>query len=134
MTQPADSHVAQTMTARYGRPAVGRRRAGWVLVALVVAGMLGWLVWAALGRSQDSVGGLVESFDVRSPHGIAVTVRITRTSTDAVQCTITAIASDHSQVGLLTLRLPAGPAGTSTLTTLVKTEREATAADVAGCG
>lgn len=134
MTRPAGNDVAEAMAVRYGRPSVGRQRAGWAVVALVVVALLGWLMWAALGRSHDTVGGLVESFDVRSPHAIAVTVQITRTTTAAAQCTVTAIASDHSQVGRKTLRLPAGPSGSRTLTTLVRTEREATAADVVDCG
>jgi Domain of unknown function (DUF4307) len=134
VTRPPNSAAAEAMAARYGRPSVGRRRAGVVVIAVVVGGLLGWLVWAALGQSRDTVGGLVQSYDVRSPHEISVTVQITRTSAAAVHCTVSAIASDHSEVGRRVVRLPAGSSGTRTITTTVRTEREATTADVAGCG
>ena len=135
MTRPTDSDQTDAMDARYGRPTVPRRRAGVAVIAVGVVALLGWVVWAAMGQADDNrVGGLVESFDVRSPHEVAVTVQITRTSTDAVQCTITAIATDHTEVGQRLVRLPAGPSGTRTITTVVRTEREATTADVVGCG
>ena len=122
------------MNARYGRPSVPRRRAGIVVIAVGVLALLGWVVWAALGQADNNnVGGLVESYDVTSPHQVTVTVQITRTSTDAVHCTITAIATDHSEVGQRVVRLPAGPSGTRTITTVVRTEREATTADVGDC-
>jgi hypothetical protein len=122
------------MAERYGRTSPGRRRAGIVAIAVGVLALLGWAVWAALAQSHDSVGGLVESYDVKSPHEVSVTVQITRTSTDAVHCTITAIATDHTEVGQRVVRLPAGVSGTRTITTLVRTEREATTADVVNCG
>lgn len=121
------------MAERYGRPSVAGRRAGIAVIAVVVVALLGWLVWAALGQSSATEGGLVESYDVRSPHQVSVTVQITRTSTDAVLCTVAAIASDHVEVGQRVVTLPAGLSGTRTVTTLVRTEREATTADVTGC-
>ena len=104
------------------------------LLGGVVSFLLGWLVWAALSHSRQDVGALVESFDVRSPHQVAVTVLITRTSSAAVHCTVAAIASDHATVGQRVLRLPPGSSGTSRVSALVRTEREATTVDVVGCG
>ena len=134
VTQPTNGANAEAMAARYGRPSAARRRVGFAVIALGVAALLAWVVWAALGQSGNNVGGLVESFDVRSPHEVSVTVQITRTSTDAVHCTISAMASDHAEVGQRVVRLPAGSSGTRTITTVVRTEREATTADVVDCG
>jgi hypothetical protein len=134
VTLPTGSADADAMAARYGRPSGARRRVGYAAIALGVAALLIWVVWAAMGQASHDVGGLVESFEVRSPHEVSVTVQITRSSTDAVHCTITAIATDHSEVGQRVVRLPAGSSGTRTITILVRTEREATAADVVDCG
>jgi uncharacterized protein DUF4307 len=134
VTRSPETAAEQAMAERYGRTSPGRRWAGIVAMAIGVLALLGWVVWAALAQSHNSVGGLVESYDVRSPHEVSVTVQITRTSTDAVHCTITAIATDHTEVGQRVVRLPAGPSGTRTITTVVRTEREATTADVVDCG
>lgn len=134
VTRPNDdAAAAQAMAARYGRPAVPRRRVGIAVIAVGVAALLVWVVWAAIGQSRNNVGGLVESFDVKSPHAMSVTVQITRGSTKAVHCTVVALATDHSEVGQRVVRLPAGPSGTLTVTTLVRTERGATAADIVDC-
>jgi hypothetical protein len=133
VTRTPQGTADPAMAERYGRPALARRWVGLAAIAIGVLVLLGWAVWAALGQSHRGVGGLVESFDVRSPHQVAVTVQITRRSTDPVQCTITAIATDHTEVGQRVLRLPAGATGTRTLTRVVRTEREATSADVVDC-
>jgi hypothetical protein len=127
----ADADAA--LAARYGRSASGRRRTGIVVIAIVAAALTGWAVWAALGQSGDTVGGLVESYDVRSPHEISVTLQITRTAEGPAQCTVVALASDHAQVGRHVVRLAPATSGTRTITTLVRTEREATTADVTDC-
>ncbi len=129
MTRPS----TQAMAERYGHPSLARGRAGLAVIVFLAVALLGWAVWAALGQTGEQVGGLVESYDVRSPHLVSVTLQITRESTDAVQCTVSAIASDHVEVGRQVVRLPPGDTGTRTVTTVVRTEREATSADVASC-
>jgi hypothetical protein len=133
VTQAPDPPAADPLVARYGRPSQQRRRVGLVVVSIATLALLAWAIWAAIGQSDGAVGGLVESYDVRSPHAVSVTVQITRGSGDPVECTVSAIAEDHSEVGRRMVRLPAGDSGTHTVTTLVRTEREATAADVTDC-
>jgi uncharacterized protein DUF4307 len=130
---PPDKVSTDAMTTRYGRPSATGRRLGIALIVVVAAALVGWLVWAALGQAGDSVGGLVESYDVRSPHQISVTLQITRTSDGPARCTVVALASDHAEVGRHVVTLPTGPSGTRTVTTAVRTEREATTADVTDC-
>ena len=134
MTARNELGPSDELATRYGRPSVAHRNLGVVLIGLVVAVLLLWVVWATLGRSEDRVSGLVESFVVRSPHEVAVTVQITRSGTGPAHCTIEAIATDHSSVGQRVVRLPAGPGGTHRISTVIRTEREATAADVVDCG
>jgi hypothetical protein len=123
----------QSLAERYGRPSPAGRRLGIAAIAVIVAGLLAWLVWAALAQSRSTIGGVVQSYDVRSPHQIVVTLQVSRGSGDAVTCTVTALASDHTEVGRRAVRDPAGQSGTRAFRVAVKTEREATTATVAGC-
>lgn len=133
MTQPLDQDSDGTLAARYGRRPARRVPTWLVLAVVVVAALLGWAVWAAFGSSRDTVGALVQSYSVRSDHLVSVTVEITRTTSQPVQCTVTATATDHSQVGEQVVRLPAGSSGTMVRTVDVRTERQATSADVGAC-
>lgn len=127
---PADEAA---LDERYGRRPAGKVPRAVLLGVIVVAALLAWAAWAAFGPTPDTVGAVVRSYDVKSQHLVSVTVDITRTTTAAVQCTVTAIATDHSQVGEGVVRLPAGDSGTTSVTLAVRTEREATTADVDTC-
>ncbi len=130
---PAGS-TERPLSERYGRPPRGSSRRWKIVAAAIAAGVaLGWVVWAAWGQSHDSVGALVQSFRVTSPHDVRVTIQVSRTSSQAVQCTVSALATDHSQVGQSLVSIPAGPSSTRVVTIVVKTERLATSADVADC-
>ena len=134
LTNAPDSDTERPLATRYGQPSRGAG-VGWkIALAVLVVAALAWVAWAALARSShDQVGALVQSYQVESPHAMSVTVQITRTSTSAVQCTVSAIATDHSQVGETVVGLPAGASGTRTVTAVVKTERTATSANVGRC-
>ncbi len=129
----AESDNATSLASRYGRRAPGGVPTAKILGAVVVAALLAWAVWAAIGQSGNGVGAVVRSYQVKSPHVVSVTVDITRATTDRVRCTVTAIATDHTQVGQRVVTMPAGASGTRSVTVAVRTEREATAADVGGC-
>jgi hypothetical protein len=102
------------------------------VVAVVVA-FLVWLAWAAWHQANTSLDGDVTSFTVLSPHEIAVTISVQRATGDLVVCTIEARASDHGLVATQDLTVPAGRSGSVQVQATIRTEREATSADVAGC-
>ncbi len=104
-----------------------------VALGVLVVALVAWVVWATVGQSRDGVAALVQSYHVTSPHTVAVTVQISRSSTAAVRCTVSAIATDHSQVGETVVGLPAGSSGTRAVSVSVKTERTATSVDVGDC-
>ena len=133
MAQPAVAGAGSSLDARYGRRPPRRVATLRIVGVVVVLALLGWAVWAAFGRSADTVGAVVRSYDVRSPHLVSVTVDITRTTPDPVRCTVVAIATDHTRVGEHVVRLPTGNSGTASVTVAVRTERTATSADVDDC-
>lgn len=133
MTQSPHQAEADALAARYGRRPAGGLQTTKILAVVIVAALLAWAIWAAFGRSGDSAGAVVRSFEVRSEHLMTVTVDITPASSDPARCTVTALATDHTQVGEQVVRLPAGSSGTSSVTVSVRTEREATSADVGDC-
>jgi len=133
MTQSPAPAGEDSLATRYGLRPSGSAPTAKILAAVVVAALLAWAVWATLGQSSDAAGAIVRSYRVRSEHLVSVTVDITRTSSGPVRCTVTAVATDHTQVGEQVVSLPAGASGTRSVTVAVKTEREATSADVGAC-
>ncbi|MGI8700023.1 MAG: DUF4307 domain-containing protein [Nocardioidaceae bacterium] len=137
MTHPADADadadVDEALAARYGRRPAGGVPTGKILAGLVVAALLAWALWAAAGQQRASVDAVVRSYRVQSEHLVSVTVDITRSTSKEAQCTVSALATDHTAVGERVVRLPAGNSGTQSVTVPVRTEREANSADVDDC-
>jgi hypothetical protein len=104
-----------------------------VALALVIVALLAFLAWSAWVHATTSVSGEVVSFDVRSEHRIDVTVQISRPAGKAAQCTLQAQAEDHSVVGEVVVSVAAASAAESEVTSIVKTDREATSASVSDC-
>lgn len=133
MTQRDPAAGASSLDARYGRHSGTSRARARLLAVVVAVALLAWAAWAAFGSTPDTVGAQIRSYEVESAHLVAVTVDITRTTSTAVECTVTAIATDHTPVGQHVVRLPTGDSGTESVTLEVRTEREATTADVGDC-
>lgn len=134
MTQPlAPAAGGSSLDARYGRRSPTSQPRARILAVIVVVALLAWAAWAAFGSTPDTVGAQIRSYEIKSEHLVAVTVDITRTTSTAVECTVTAIAADHTPVGQHVVRLPTGDSGTESVELAVRTEREATAADVGDC-
>jgi hypothetical protein len=121
------------MAERYGVSSPRRRRLWIGVVALVAAGLLGWLVWAAWHQATGTVSGSVSAFDVVGSHRVDATVQIHRPPDAAVECTVQAQASDHSVVGQTVISLHRPGQADVQVKTTIKTDRVATTAVVAGC-
>jgi hypothetical protein len=102
-------------------------------VAAVAVAFLAWLLWAALHNARTSVTGAITSFSVVSAHEISVTITVQRPDGDLVVCTVEARASDHGLVAAEDVTVPAGSSGSVQVSADIRTDREATSADVAGC-
>src|SRR6476646_2884065 len=71
VTRP-NATAADALAARYGRSSDARRWRGVAVIAVAALALLVWVVWAAFGQlKHHDVGGLVESFEVRSPHEVS---------------------------------------------------------------
>ncbi|WP_158604346.1 DUF4307 domain-containing protein [Nocardioides mangrovicus] len=118
------------LAARYGthRPL---RRLVLVVVTIVVAGAgLGWLAWAAWFHSNPAISAGVQGYDVRSSHRVDITVQVRlRDRFVHGECVVEATASDHAVVGERSVTVRRA----GTVSVVVRTEREATAVDVAEC-
>jgi hypothetical protein len=122
---------AQRPADRYGTPSPGRRKAGIVLIGLIVGSALAWVAWAAWFHSRPVVTSDLLSFEVLSDHEATATVKVGmrgEADEDGVRCKVQAVAADHSSVGDLSF-VP--QEGTNTVT--VRTERRATAVTLEGC-
>ena len=120
----------QTLEQRYGAPASGR---GLLVAAgVLAAALLAWLVWVALSGGTR-VDATVQSFQVRSPHSVALVVTIHRSDESPVRCTVSAQAEDHSVVGEDVVELPAGAARDVRVERTLRTDREAVAVRVSDC-
>jgi hypothetical protein len=122
-----------TPPGRYGTAPRGRRFALIAASIVVSAAFLAWLVWAAWHHASTSVSGQVTAFSVVSQHEIAVTINVQRSTGDLVVCTVEARASDHELVAAQDVTIPAGSSGSTQVKATIRTDREATTADVTGC-
>ncbi len=121
------------MPERYGRRSLGGRIALAASVVLLVGGGLGWLTYAAVEGSSPDVDAGVRGFEVVSERRTTITMEVVRRTDDAARCEVYASAADLQVVGERSVRLPAAPPGTQTVTVAITTERRATTAAVRGC-
>ena len=90
---------------------------------------LGWVAWAAYDEATPKVESQLVTFHVAGEHSVSARVDVRLGSgTTGASCTVEALAADHSIVGELHFR-PTD--GTNQVT--VRTERQATSVEVAGC-
>ena len=121
-----------TLAQRYGAPAPWRRRALWVVSAVVAVAFLGWLAWATWAHTDPEVDSGLESFSVTGEHSATarVSVRLRDADVDA-RCLLRAYADDHSVVGELSFAPRYG--APQPLVETVRTERRATSVELIGC-
>jgi hypothetical protein len=124
---------------RYGRrrdPRRARRRALPVLAVLgAVVGLLTAVALYQQYRPAEYQRQLV-SFDVRSASQAQFRLQVTRPAGRPAECTVQALAYDHSAVGQTRVEIPPGPtgSGTVTVTASLRTTARAYTGEVQGCG
>lgn len=129
-TRP-DQHQDR-LSERYGASAARRRRP--LLVAGVVLAVVfgAWLAWTIWFHANPVATSELETFDVVDEHS-AVGVVVTSVDADAerVECTVRAIAADHTTVGQKSFTPDAGKGRRQSVE--VRTERRATSVESLGC-
>ena len=127
MTQqhPAPDRIAQ----RYGGRNAWSRKLLIGALAIVVAALAGWFVWAVWLHSHPKVGSSMESWELQGPNAVKITVDVHLYDAAAhPMCTVLAYAEDHSTVGEHSFT---PISGRQTIT--IRTERAATSVDWQGC-
>jgi hypothetical protein len=130
MSSPTPDLLAE----RYGRRGTSpvRRAVALAVAATLAVAAIGWAVWVGVDSSPD-VTGQLRGYSVTSDTTTEVTVLIDRRNGSAVECDVYAQAADHSRVGERLVTVPAGDAGTVTVTVTITTQRRAVNGVVGDC-
>ena len=123
---PSSTSDSDLLAQRYGR--TGRTtRPPWLLAAVVLLATVGvaWVAWATWSNANREATGQLRTYDVRSDTATEVTVVVDRRTGTAVECDVFAQAADHSRVGELVFRVPAGEPGALVVTETITTQRRA---------
>jgi Domain of unknown function (DUF4307) len=122
------------LAQRYGAPGRMRRPLLVSGIVLLVAAGLGWLAWAIIFQTTPAVNSQLVAFTVTGEHSADATFTVVRSDRDvAASCLLQAMASDHSVVGDLNVRVGRSAAAEVTLRKAVRTERRATTVVLVGC-
>ena len=131
-TEPTSSR-SELMAERYGRTSGRRRGLLIVAIGLIAALALAWLGWVAWHHSNPAVRGELSSYEVVSDHEVKVIIDVKRSGSASVACTVQAQADSHGIVADQQVTIPAGSQRDVRFTTVVQTERRATAVTVTNC-
>jgi hypothetical protein len=105
-----------------------------IAIAIVVAGALGWLVWAALFHSRPAVTAQVSAYTVVSDTAIDVTLTVDRRDpAQPATCRVMAQAADFSPVGEQQVVVAPTTARVVNQKLTLVTLRRAVTATVEGC-
>lgn len=128
-----DPTVDERLRRRYP-PALLPRPVLVGLVAVLVVGALGWLVWTASVRSNPPVSGQVASFRIVSDTQIDLTLTVDRPDPSVpVVCTVIAQASNFERVAELPVEVGASEHRVVDVPVSMKTFRRATSASLDHC-
>ena len=124
----------EELTQRYGRR---RSRTARVVALLLVAGLVlssgAYLVWVLTARVDPEAQGDIVSYDVRSDHVTVARLQVVReTQSTEATCILSAVATDGSVVGELTVPVTDGPVR-QVVEVELRTERRATTVMTNGC-
>jgi hypothetical protein len=124
----------EELTQRYGRR---RSRTARVVALLLVAGLVlssgAYLVWVLSARVDPEAQGDIVSYDVRSDHVTVARLQVVReTQSTEATCILSAVATDGSVVGELTVPVTDGPVR-QVVEVELRTERRATTVMTNGC-
>lgn len=123
---------------RYGRRRDPRRARRRALPLAVVGAVLGLVIAVALYqqyRPAEYQGQLL-SFDVRSASQAQFRLQVTKPAGQPAECSVQALAYDHSAVGQTDVRIPPGSSDSTsvTVTASLRTSARAYTGEVQGCG
>ncbi len=100
-------------------------------IAVLAAGLLGYVVWVGLDRGNPAVRWQLVSFDVRQPGSASVDVEVTAPKGRTAECDIVALDRDHGTAGFTTVTVEGG--ATRSVHVTVPTRAGAVAVDVPIC-
>jgi hypothetical protein len=130
------STPADRPAGRYGRgprsdAAADRtlKRIGLVLGVLAVCALIAGGAYYLLGAK---VSGEVDAFQVTGDHAVQVHLGVDKSSGAAGTCTLDALATDQSEVGRITVPVPAKGNSYDAIVT-IRTVQRATAAQLISC-
>lgn len=125
--------VEERLRRRYPPPRVPRPVLVG-LVAVLVVGALGWLLWTASIRSNPPVSGQVASFTVVSDTQLDLTLTVDRPDPSVpVVCTVIAQSSNFERVAELPVEVGASEHRVVDVPVSLKTFRRATSASLDHC-
>lgn len=119
---------------RYGRaPTSARRRMSRLALAGLIAATVAVATWIGYGVMRDPVQWTPVGYSVLGPDRIDVTFDLTKAPSSTVSCTIIALNSGFTEVGVRTLTI--GPAAHSSqrYTETVSTQETAVTGEVHTC-
>ena len=122
------------LAQRYGRTGRTDRRP-WVLAAVLLLAAVGlaWVGWTGWSNANREATGQLRGYVVSSDTTTEVTVVVDRRTGTAVECDVFAQAADHSRVGELVFRVPAGEPGALVVTETITTQRRAVNGVLGAC-
>jgi 4-amino-4-deoxy-L-arabinose transferase-like glycosyltransferase len=123
------------LAERYGAPSRARRPLVLAAVALLALLALAWLGWVILVQSRPQVTSQLLGYSVHGQHAARATFTVERRDASVrASCLLRAFAADHSVVGERTVAVTGRTGeGGARLVRTVRTERQATTVDLAGC-
>jgi hypothetical protein len=122
------------LASRYGSPNRTARFTLLAVVVLVVAALLGWLVWVMVVHSRPLVHSQTVSYQVVDDHAATARFAVVRREAEVrASCLLRAYAEDHAVVGEANVPVAAGVPLRTTVEATVRTERRATSVELLGC-
>lgn len=126
--------TAERLADRYGRgPASGARRAVWVVVAVLVAAVVGWVAWSTVSNAMRSVDYDTLGFHDLDEHAVTVEFQVVANPGTAYACAIEAQDAEHGVVGWRVVEYGATDAHTRRFSETIPTVSEATTGLVTSC-
>lgn len=133
MNEPVD-HAATVPEGRYGRPPTpARRRQVRLALAGLIVAAVAVIAWVGSGVLRDPVQWTPVGYDVKGPDRIDVTFDVTKAPASTVRCTVVALSSGFTEVGVKTVMI--GPAAKSSqrYTASLSTQELAVTGEVSTC-
>ena len=118
---------------RYGDRGGRQRPAMVAAVVVVVAGFLGWVLWAALGAATPDVRSDMLGFRIVDADSVRARIEVSADAQRSVTCTVQAQDRNHEPVGVARTTLPAGADATRRATVVIRTRALAVTAVIVGC-